>query len=411
MNRRSVVIYRNAVIITAILIAVIVFIPQLLQTFNVAAYYAPEPSYSTTEPTAGGEPEADAGPEGMAAPATTAGRAENRGASAAKSADSFFPDKMAKDGNSAVAPNGIFSEGGAMLLAAAGFDAGQGVLLGNADGAGDEEAGLTLAQLYAARVALYPNGPISMLSTAAALNTPYANIQMAAISKTVAGAAISAGQALLDSGVDLQELIPWQDDTPKKPVYLTVDDGPSELTRQYLSVLRERGVRATFFVIGRSVRTYPDIIREMYEDGHCIANHSYSHNYTTLYQSSSSLASELRRCDEAISDVLGFEYKTGIFRFPGGSMYKTASKYKGEVQKLGYTYYDWNCLNGDAQTQPRDKSPDGLYNYMVSSFKGQDEVILLMHDSWSKQSSVNMLGRAIDFFIDNGYEFRTLDEK
>ena len=79
------------------------------------------------------------------------------------------------------------------------------------------------------------------------------------------------------------------------------------------------------------------------------------------------------------------------------------------VHDRGYKYYDWNCLNGDAQL--KNKTPDILYNYMLSTYKKQDEVILLMHDTATKQTTVDMLGRAIDFFLENGYEFRTLDER
>ena len=228
----------------------------------------------------------------------------------------------------------------------------------------------------------------------------------------MSGIMLNAGRLIAETG-GLKRTAPAiiDDGTPRKPVYLTVDDGPSVMTKQYLDILRARGVTATFFVIGRNVRLYPEIIREMYNDGHCIANHSYTHNYTTLYKSSSSLRSELQRCDAAINEILGFNYSPGIFRFPGGSTYKLASKYKNDVRSFGYKYYDWNCLNGDAQAEITDKTPDNLYNYMVESFKGQKEIILLMHDSGNKQASVDMLERAIDFFLENGYEFKTLDKR
>jgi peptidoglycan/xylan/chitin deacetylase (PgdA/CDA1 family) len=48
---------------------------------------------------------------------------------------------------------------------------------------------------------------------------------------------------------------------------------------------------------------------------------------------------------------------------------------------------------------------------MLTTFKEQDEVILLMHDTATKQTTVNMLERAIDFFLEKGYQFNTLDEK
>ena len=342
-------------------------------------------------------------------------------------ADRFFEDKMSKGGESPVAPNGIFTEQGVLLLSAAGLSIGQGNSLNavhpsvyagagagvdagaDADpGNGDEIVSLPITMQFAAGTALYPNSPLSAINIAVALDAPFNSINLASYTSPIAGAMLYAYQILEDNGEIVDSLAEYAD-RHRKPVYLTIDDGPSPMTRQFLDILKARGIRATFFVVGANVRRYPDIIREMYGDGHCIANHSNTHNYDNIYKSSASLRSEIEKCDKAISDALGFSYNTGIFRFPGGSTYRTASKYRNDVGKMGYTYYDWNCLNGDAQI--RDKSADSLYDYMLATFKGQDEVILLMHDSESKQSTVNMLERAIDFFLEKDYEFRTLDEK
>ncbi|MBJ7258945.1 MAG: polysaccharide deacetylase family protein [Chthoniobacterales bacterium] len=67
-------------------------------------------------------------------------------------------------------------------------------------------------------------------------------------------------------------------DVSRRIVALTFDDGPHpELTPKLLDILRQNGVRATFYVIGRNVATYPDIARRIVAEGHEIANHSYNH--------------------------------------------------------------------------------------------------------------------------------------
>jgi len=198
-----------------------------------------------------------------------------------------------------------------------------------------------------------------------------------------------------------------EDDAERKKAYLTFDDGPTQITEQVLETLNARGVRATFFVIGANVKKNPDIVREAYESGHLIANHSYSHNYDKVYQSLSSLKSEIKKCDDAINAALGFSYDSRIFRFPGGS--SEAPKYRKEIAKIGYKYYDWDCLNGDSQL--KNKTPEKLFDHMLGTFKNQDELIVLMHDSLGKQTTVDMLNMAIDFFIEKGYDFYTLDEK
>ena len=196
---------------------------------------------------------------------------------------------------------------------------------------------------------------------------------------------------------------------PGKTVYFTIDDGPSRLTDKFLEIFEQHEVKATFFLVGRNVAAYPDKVLDIYNRGHLIANHSYSHNYNTFYASKENFRSELKRWDEAVSKALDIPYHSDIFRFPGGSSYSKARQYRDFIQAEGYQYYDWNCLNGDAQI--RDKSANSLFNYMVSTFKNQNEVILLIHDTDAKQTTVDMLERAIIFFKEQGYEFKTLDQK
>jgi peptidoglycan/xylan/chitin deacetylase (PgdA/CDA1 family) len=195
----------------------------------------------------------------------------------------------------------------------------------------------------------------------------------------------------------------------KRSVYITVDDGPSQLTPKFLDIFEANGVRATFFVVGANVEIYPRALRETYAKGHYIANHSYSHKYSELYGSSKSFFAELERWDAVVSKALGFGYHTDIFRFPGGSTYSKAQKFLEPLKRKGYVFYDWNCVNGDAELA--DRSADSLYDYMVKTFTGNDDIVLLIHDLNTRQTTVDMLDRAIKFFKDRFYEFKTLDEK
>ena len=65
----------------------------------------------------------------------------------------------------------------------------------------------------------------------------------------------------------------------KRVAYLTFDDGPSENTRSILNTLKEYGAHATFFVVGKNAEKYPDLIRQIHQEGHTVANHSYCHDY------------------------------------------------------------------------------------------------------------------------------------
>ena len=94
----------------------------------------------------------------------------------------------------------------------------------------------------------------------------------------------------------------------EKVAYLTFDDGPSpNVTPKVLDILKEENVKASFFVIGKYVDSYPEITRRTYEEGHFIANHSYDHDNKILYKSESSFIDEIKKTDLAISNAIGVE--------------------------------------------------------------------------------------------------------
>ncbi len=103
-----------------------------------------------------------------------------------------------------------------------------------------------------------------------------------------------------------------------KKAYLTFDDGPtSKCTEKILDILKEENVKATFFVVGKHVKEYPEIVKREYEEGHYIANHGYNHNNKLLYKNMESFKKEIIDTDSEISKAIGVEnYSSHIFRFP-----------------------------------------------------------------------------------------------
>lgn len=104
-----------------------------------------------------------------------------------------------------------------------------------------------------------------------------------------------------------------------KRAFLTFDDGPSTVTPTILEVLKQENVKASFFVLGSRVEAMPDIIKRIYEEGHYIANHGYSHTYSAIYSSPQAVLDEYNKCNEAVKKAIGKqEYNSHLFRFPGG---------------------------------------------------------------------------------------------
>lgn len=156
----------------------------------------------------------------------------------------------------------------------------------------------------------------------------------------------------------------------KKAVALTFDDGPDpDTTPLILNILREKNVKATFFVIGKKAEKYPDLIRQIDDEGHIVANHSYSHNYLIAFFSTARLTKDLARCNEFIMQTIG---KTpAFFRPPFGvtnPLYGTALK-ENNLKSIG-----WSLRSLDT----RAKNKYQLIEKVISTLKRGD--IVLLHD-------------------------------
>lgn len=199
-------------------------------------------------------------------------------------------------------------------------------------------------------------------------------------------------------------------DDGKKVVYLTFDDGPSPKTAQVLDILKNNGVHATFFVTGIDLKS-ADLMKRAVDEGNAVGAHTYTHDYKYVYSSEKNYFDDLNKILKHIKDVTGKETK--IIRFPGGSSNTISRKYsQGIMTKLtqevlakGYQYYDWNLSSGDAEWPA--PSVDSIVHQSTNT--KQTKVVLLMHDANAKQTTVDALPRIIQFYKDNGYEFRTLD--
>lgn len=196
------------------------------------------------------------------------------------------------------------------------------------------------------------------------------------------------------------------DSATKKEAFLTFDDGPTtNITPKILKILDDYNIKATFFVVGQNAENYPELVREERDKGHSIANHTYSHDYKYIYASTSNFIKDIEKNNQVLTSILG-EYNSKIIRFPGGSFGSKRAPYREAVKKAGYTYVDWNALNGDAEklNVPADK----LLENIKSTVGNQNHLVILMHDSSTKATTVEALPKIIDYLKSKGYEFKAM---
>ncbi len=192
----------------------------------------------------------------------------------------------------------------------------------------------------------------------------------------------------------------------EKIAYLTFDDGPtSNITPRILDVLKEKDVKATFFVLGKMVEAYPEMAKRAAQEGHILANHSYSHDYKSVYDSKESFLDEIKKAEEVVINTVGEDSYARVFRFPGGSAGKD-DEYKIALSEIDYSYVDWNALNGDAEGHNVSVATQ-LANIQETT-KGRSGAVILMHDAATKQTTVEALPQIIDYLRSQGFMFKTL---
>lgn len=186
--------------------------------------------------------------------------------------------------------------------------------------------------------------------------------------------------------------------SPKSPgaVAVTFDDGPGGHTARLLDALKQYDVKATFFVQGQFVEKYPDLILRMHQEGHQVANHTYSHAYLSKVDETTRRL-QLSKASDAIEKVLGF--RPTLMRPPGG--YRSQAVYQ-EAGRQGMATVFWDIDTADWKY----KEKDYLYNYLLNhTNKGK---IILMHDI--HKTTVDGFIRALPVLLDRGFTFVTVDQ-
>lgn len=195
---------------------------------------------------------------------------------------------------------------------------------------------------------------------------------------------------------DAEELSGEQLYPDYRKVYLTFDDGPSSNTEAILEILDRYGVKATFFVVGKTDEHSQEMYRRIIEAGHTLGMHSYSHRYGEIYASTEAFTEDLEKIRGYLYEMTG--QTSCFYRFPGGSSNALSST---DVQELidvlderGILYFDWNVVNGDAGSVKL--SAAQLADNVTNNMERYRTAIVLMHDAAGKPATVEALPTIIE---------------
>lgn len=198
---------------------------------------------------------------------------------------------------------------------------------------------------------------------------------------------------LLYRGVTWRQVMP-----DRRVVYLTFDDGPvPDVTPRILDVLKQYGVKATFFTVGENIQKYAHIYARIKDEGHRVGNHTYHHVKGSKFGLEEYLR-EVEACEEAIRSQ---NSEVRLFRPPYGKM---TGRQKRAILERGYKIVLWDVLTHDYN---RRYSPEMMLR-IVQRYT-RDGSIINFHDSVkSGVRTIEVLPKVIEWLQANGYTLATL---
>jgi peptidoglycan/xylan/chitin deacetylase (PgdA/CDA1 family) len=180
-------------------------------------------------------------------------------------------------------------------------------------------------------------------------------------------------------------------------VALTFDDGPNPVdTPKLLDLLREKGVKATFFVVGKRADQYPEIVRRAWAEGHLVANHTWSHYPLFCFLTPRRLRDEIERGEESVRRSCGFRPR--FFRSPVGLRHPLLGPY---LKDAGLEYVSWTIRTRDTFTS----NSSILARRILDNAASGDIILLHDHLPSGADAMLEALPQVIDELKARGFTF------
>jgi peptidoglycan-N-acetylglucosamine deacetylase len=187
-------------------------------------------------------------------------------------------------------------------------------------------------------------------------------------------------------------LLVWRKDNSEKNIWLTFDDGPTpEITPFILQTLKDEDIKATFFLVGEQIETYPDLFQAIVKDGHLVANHSYSHKNGWI-SCNNTYVKDVEKCQEKMPN-------NTLFRPPYGKI----SPLQIKKLKTKFQIILWDVLSLDFYHYI---SPEKVKNNVLQNTKN-GSIIVFHNNHKSFKNLKPILKETIQELKKKGHNFST----
>ena len=191
------------------------------------------------------------------------------------------------------------------------------------------------------------------------------------------------------------------DDNAEKVIYLTFDAGyENGNIEKILDVLKRQNVPSAFFVLGNLIKTEPDLVTRMFDEGHLVCNHTYSHK-TMVNKSAEEFKNELAALEKACCETIGRDLDK-YYRPPEGRFDKASLNY---AKEMGYKTVFWSFAYADWDNNKQMSAESAKKKILDNVHNGE---VMLLHPT--SATNAQILDDVIVTLKGQGYRFGTLDE-
>lgn len=187
-------------------------------------------------------------------------------------------------------------------------------------------------------------------------------------------------------------------------VYLTFDDGPSATTSQLLDMLSEYDAKATFFMLGPYMSTYPEQVKRIAKGNHGLGLHGITHRKEKFYASPAVALAEMNEDNRILKKISGMS--TTLIRTPYGSKPYFTDSFRNKILSKGYHLWDWNV---DSEDWKYKEDSEEIYNSVMDQLhklkKYKINPVILMHD---QKATLKVLPSILESLIEEGYQFEII---